>query len=302
MKIKKDYAAKRDPWDGYDFSKYNAKMDLLDQAKEEARKKNLQKAMMRKLDDPKVGDAGVDESKKQMDPANKATGTRYIWNPLFISSSLESSSSVLYLVSGTHEDTAKYLLNLAEESAYYDPKSRSMREDPLPDADPNEKFYSGDNHLRNSGQALEFEQLNAHSYDAFDKGIHMQAAPSQAELIYKSYKASEDKQRTQNMDAIISKYGNAAATAENPMALLLGQSEREAHYDGAGRIRKGQEMKLSEKYAEDIYINNHTSVWGSWWNAHRWGYQCCKQTVKNSFCTAECPEKVQDLRRREEKD
>ncbi|WP_171950011.1 hypothetical protein, partial [Proteus mirabilis] len=26
-------------------------------------------------------------------------------------------------------------------SAYYDPKSRSMREDPLPEADPNEKFY-----------------------------------------------------------------------------------------------------------------------------------------------------------------
>lgn len=39
------------------------------------------------------------------------------------------------------EDTAKYLLNLDVNSAYYDPKTRSMREDPLPDADPNEKFY-----------------------------------------------------------------------------------------------------------------------------------------------------------------
>ena len=39
------------------------------------------------------------------------------------------------------EDTAKYLLNLDVNSAYYDPKPRSMREDPLPDADPNDKFY-----------------------------------------------------------------------------------------------------------------------------------------------------------------
>lgn len=30
------------------------------------------------------------------------------------------------------EDTAKYLLNLDPDSAYYDPKSRSMREDPNP--------------------------------------------------------------------------------------------------------------------------------------------------------------------------
>lgn len=39
------------------------------------------------------------------------------------------------------EDTAKYLLNLDVNSAHYDPKTRSMREDPLPDSDPNEKFY-----------------------------------------------------------------------------------------------------------------------------------------------------------------
>lgn len=40
------------------------------------------------------------------------------------------------------EDTAKYLLNLDVNSAHYDPKTRSMREDPLPDVDPNEKFYA----------------------------------------------------------------------------------------------------------------------------------------------------------------
>lgn len=38
------------------------------------------------------------------------------------------------------EDIPKYLLNLDENSAYYDPKIRSMREDLNPDDNPNEKF------------------------------------------------------------------------------------------------------------------------------------------------------------------
>ncbi|KAH1121858.1 hypothetical protein J1N35_005018 [Gossypium stocksii] len=92
------------------------------------------------------------------------------------------------------EDTAKFILNLDVNSAYYDPKTRSMREDPLPDADPNE-LYGGDNQYRMSGQALEFKQLNIHAWEAFDKGqdIHMQAAPSQAELLFRNYKVIKEK-------------------------------------------------------------------------------------------------------------
>lgn len=48
---------------------------------------------------------------------------------------------ILYRNLRIREDTAKYLLNLDVNSSHYDPKTRSMREDPLPDADPNEKFY-----------------------------------------------------------------------------------------------------------------------------------------------------------------
>lgn len=40
-------------------------------------------------------------------------------------------------------------------------------------------------------------------------------------------------------------------------------------------------------YAEDVLINNHTSVWGSWWKDFKWGYACCHSIVKNSFCTGE---------------
>ncbi|KAE7997822.1 hypothetical protein FH972_002423 [Carpinus fangiana] len=187
--------------------------------------------------------------------------------------------------SGGH---GKYLLDLDVNSAHYDPKSRSMREDPMPDADPSDQFYGGDNRLRNSGEALEFEKLNTHAWEAFEKGhdIHMQAAPSQAELLYKNYKGIKEKLKSQNKGTILEKYGNAAAEEEIPMELLLGQSESQVEYDRAGRIKKGQEKALPRsKYQEDVYLNNHTCVWASWWKDHQWGYKCCKQMIQNSHCT-----------------
>lgn len=101
------------------------------------------------------------------------------------------------------EDTAKYLLNLDINSAYYDPKSRSMREDPLPDMDPNEKVYAGDNQERLSGQALDYLQL--HVYDNIP--IQMQSAPSEVELLYNSYKISKEKRQSEIKESIMDKYG-----------------------------------------------------------------------------------------------
>lgn len=46
------------------------------------------------------------------------------------------------------EDVAKYLLNLDPNSAYYDPKSRSMRQDPNPDKPTDEKQFMGENFVR----------------------------------------------------------------------------------------------------------------------------------------------------------
>lgn len=46
-------------------------------------------------------------------------------------------------------------------------------------------------------------------------------------------------------------------------------------------------MKKS-RYPEDQYINNHTSVWGSWWNETLgWGYSCCNSNDKLSMCEGE---------------
>ncbi|CAA2970304.1 Hypothetical predicted protein [Olea europaea subsp. europaea] len=290
-----DYEGKRDRWNGYDAASYKHVIERYE-ARDEARKKYLKDQQLKKLEEKnnnqnedgvsddednedalKVDEAKVDES-KQMDFAKVEKRVRTTGGG--------STGTVRNL--RIREDTAKYLLNLDVNSAHYDPKTRSMREDPLPDADPNEKFYAGDNQNRVSGQALEFKQLNIHAWEAFDKGqdVHMQAAPSQAELLHRNFKINKEKLKSHTKDTIMEKYGNAATEETLPRELLLGQSEKEVEYDRAGRIIKGQEISLPKsKYEEDVYINNHTSVWGSWWKDHQWGYKCCQQTVRNSYCT-----------------
>jgi hypothetical protein len=46
------------------------------------------------------------------------------------------------------EDTAKYLRNLDLNSAPYDPKSRSMKENPTPHVPPDQAAFLGDNAAR----------------------------------------------------------------------------------------------------------------------------------------------------------
>jgi len=42
---------------------------------------------------------------------------------------------------------------------------------------------------------------------------------------------------------------------------------------------------VRSKYEEDVYINDHTTVCGSWYNKYLgWGYGCCYSNEKTSYC------------------
>lgn len=59
------------------------------------------------------------------------------------------------------------------------------------------------------------------------------------------------------------------------------------------QIIKGQDRQIiRSKYEEDVYPNNHTCVWGSYWHAGKWGYKCCHSFIKNSYCTGNAGKKT----------
>lgn len=54
-----------------------------------------------------------------------------------------------------------------------------------------------------------------------------------------------------------------------------------------GRLIKGQQQIARSRYEEDVHPGNHTSVWGSFWKDGNWGYACCHQLTRNSYCLGE---------------
>jgi pre-mRNA-processing factor SLU7 len=188
------------------------------------------------------------------------------------------------------EDTPKYLRNLALDSAHYDPKSRSMRANPFPNENPENLPFAGDNFVRSSGDALALAQTQVMCWELEGgSGIDVISNPSQAELMKKEVTAKKQVEQSAKRNSILEKYGNAGtSTAELDPRLRLGQSEVYMEYSWDGRVVKGVGKQLPKsKYEEDVYLNNHTTVWGSYYNKHRhcWGYGCCHSLIKNSYCT-----------------
>lgn len=107
------------------------------------------------------------------------------------------------------EDRAKYLINLDVDSAYYDPKTRSMREDPFAGmaghistsglggpvsgadsaagAAGAAGTYRGDLAWRRSGDYQDMMQAQMFAWEAAEQGaeVHLQANPTQLELMRK---------------------------------------------------------------------------------------------------------------------
>lgn len=189
------------------------------------------------------------------------------------------------------EDTAKYLLNLDANSAYYDPKSRSMRDNPFDgtNKDPSQVPYLGDNFVRYSGDAKDFAKTQIFAWEALEKGVtvHTQADPTKLELLNKEFHEKKNQFVKKDRQALIERYGGEEYLNSIPRELVVeAQTEHYVEYNRFGKVIKGDvRASTKSKYVEDTYENGHTAVWGSYWNNHRWGYACCHSLIRQSYCT-----------------
>lgn len=185
-----------------------------------------------------------------------------------------------------------------------------MRDNPLENQAADGADFAGDNFVRYTGDAPQMAKVQMFAWQASERGneVHLQANPTQVAILHKEYESKKDQVRDTTQKSILEKYGGEEYLEAPPKELLLAQSENYVEYSRTGRVIKGQERaKARSKYEEDgkprknlkkkknfkkltifiVFVNNHTTVWGSYWAEGKWGYKCCRSNIKNSYCTGQ---------------
>lgn len=274
-KITSDFDGKRDRWAGYDP---NAHREIVEEyQKVEEAKQKIKADKLKDNPDAELSDEETNED-KYVDEVDMP-GTK-----------VDSKQRITVRNLRIREDTAKYLRNLDPNSAYYDPKTRSMRDNPNPSKNPNESEFAGENYVRFSGDTTKHSQAQIFAWEAYGKGVdvHLLAEPTKLELLQHEYEKKKEQFKSETKNTILDTYGGEEHLEAPPKSLLLAQSEEYVEYSRSGKVIRGQE-KLPNRsiYEEDIRINNHTTTWGSWWTNGTWGYKCCHSCIKNSYCVGD---------------
>lgn len=205
-----DFVGKRDRWNGYDINEFT-KVSKRYTKLENARRQNR----LLQNDNKDKGDGEKDE-----DAEGVKEGT-------IVQETGEAAKTTVRNLR-IREDTAKYLYNLDLNSAYYDPKSRSMRADPLAhDENKEDKDFLGDNFVTQSEDVRKLAQMNLLAIDAKSHAVqqqeeekddeeerraahnvpHIQAEPSRAEAVFKSIEANKSALQQRINSKIMDKYG-----------------------------------------------------------------------------------------------
>ncbi|KAI0297192.1 Pre-mRNA splicing Prp18-interacting factor-domain-containing protein [Russula brevipes] len=295
------YDAKRDRWNGYDPAEHKSIYDeyeAVEAERQRLREEEIDKqtttdmAVVRKV--AKAGKAEGKEGDPDFGSSDEedADEDKYADAADAVGQKMDTKTRITVRNLRIREDTAKYLINLDPSSAYYDPKTRSMRDNPLQNVPPEEALFAGDNFLRFSGEAPEVQELQLFAWQSAARGndVHLNANPTQGELLHEAFKEKKEELRDSSKVGVLAKYGGEEHLARPPKELLHGQTEEYVEYSRTGNVIHGKERaKARSKYPEDVYVNNHTSVWGSWYDmaSSLWGYACCHSIVHISYCTGE---------------
>jgi pre-mRNA-processing factor SLU7 len=175
--IEHDFEGKRDRWNGYDPSEYAQVVE--EYAKVETAKKHLKAEQLHTDDVDEFGQDGLKAAEETEEPKQDTDliddEDKYADDMEMPGTKVDSKQRITVRNLRIREDTAKYLINLDLTSAHYDPKTRSMREDPLTGsaAAKVQTNFHGDNVIRYSGSTDTIAKSQLFAWDAYEKGVDL---------------------------------------------------------------------------------------------------------------------------------
>ncbi|CAB0006506.1 unnamed protein product [Nesidiocoris tenuis] len=296
--LDRDFDGKRDRWAGYDPAQHQAVVDHY--AKVEQAKRLLKVEKLKLSGNPNEKEGSDDDAKVD----DEADDDKYVDEVDMPGTKVDSKQRITVRNLRIREDTAKYLRNLDPNSAYYDPKTRSMRDNPHAGKDDDEVDYAGENFVRFTGDTMKHSKTQLFAWEAHERGVdvHPLGEPTKLETLKKQYDEKKDEFKQKGKLGILEKYGGEEHLDAPPKELLLAQTEHYAEYTRHGTLVKGQEKQIiRSKYEEDVFINNHTSVWGSFWINGQWGYRCCHSFVKEEAKKAQEKKKAKKKQKKKQR-
>jgi pre-mRNA-processing factor SLU7 len=98
------------------------------------------------------------------------------------------------------------------------------------------------------------QQLQLFAWQAAARGndVHLNANPTQGELLHYEFRQKKEELKDTTKSSILAQYGGAEYLNSAPKELRQGQTEDYIEYSRSGQVIKGREkMKAKSKYPED---------------------------------------------------
>lgn len=276
--IRTTWDSKRDRWNGYDAEEYKSVVNEFEE-EEQLQIAAEEEEKLRKIREGPSGDNLLDEGE---DGEAKPDAPKVTTRTLRV-----------------REDKATYLTDLSEDSALFNPKSRTLRSEIDGSINDRGQFVR-----KLTDQAEDHDELRRFADLAAERGeeINLESSPTEGILKLRQMQQAESEAAKKLKESLLSKYGGEEyLNTKRPRELEEAPVEGYTEYTADGDVKKQKtkqetgktkESKLDEdkdifaisKYQEDVFPGNHSSVWGSYWKEDKWGFECCHSLIKQSYC------------------